>query len=160
MIIFELLSWDAFGSGWFWLLLLIQWFSHSLWVLGIPVDMLRDDDTATMDLILYWRKSRLIEFVEGLNFVLVIAVSATTCGIVVLGFWYKIEASLAICLLVLPEFVILWVCYNTAIILKKSNDENLDNKKIINRLHNKIHVVGGVTILMAGIFGYSYEILL
>ena len=160
MIIFELLSWDAFGSGWFWLLLLIQWFSHSLWVLGMPVDMLRDDDPATTDLILYWRTSRLIEFVEGLNFVLIIAVSATTCGIVVLGFWYKIEASLAICLLVLPEFVILWACYNTAIILKKSNNENLDNKKIINRLHYKIHAVGGVTILMAGIFGYSYEILL
>ncbi|MDE0766712.1 MAG: hypothetical protein OSB15_11615 [Amylibacter sp.] len=160
MIIFELLSWDAFGSGWFWLLLLIQWFSHSLWVLGIPVDMLRDDDPATMDLIIYWRTSRLIKFVEGLNFVLVIAVSATICGIVVLGFWYKIEASLAICLLVLPEFVILWVSYKTAIMLKKSYNENLDNKNIINRLHNKIHVVGGVTILMAGIFGYSYEILL
>ena len=160
MIIFELLSWDAFGSGWFWLLLLIQWLWHSLWVLGIPVDMLRDDDLVTMNLILYWRKSRLIKFVEGLNILLVIAVSAITCGIAVLGFWYKIEAFLAICLLVLPEFVIFWVCYNTAIILKKSNSENLDNRNIINRLHYKIHAVGGVTILMAGIFGYSYEILL
>jgi len=159
MTIFELLSWDAFGSGWFWSLLLMQWFAHALWVMGIPVDMLRGSDMARLDLIIDWRKARLIEFVQGLNIILVIAVSCVVSILVVFGFWYKIETFLAVCLLILPELVIFWLCYNTAIMLSKLNA--LDHSKLnyINVLHYKIYVVGGVTFLMAGIFGYGYEVL-
>ena len=159
MTIFELLSWDAFGSGWFWSLLLMQWFAHALWVMGIPVDMLRSSDMARLDLIIDWRKARLIEFVQRLNIILVIAVSCIVGILVVFGFWYKIEMFLAVCLLILPELVIFWLCYNTALMLSKLNA--LDHYKLnyINILRYKIYVIGSVTLLMAGIFGYGYEVL-
>ena len=159
MTIFELLSWDAFGSGWFWSLFLIQWFSHALWVLGIPVDMLRGSDMAKLDLILDWRKARLIKFVEGSNIILVPILSCVVTILVVLGFWYNIETFLAVCLLVLPELAILWLCYNTAIMLSNLNTLGHTKLNYINKLHCKIYVVGIVTFLIAGIFGYGYEVL-
>ena len=159
MTIFELLSWDAFGSGWFWSLLLMQWFAHALWVMGIPADMLRGSDIARLNLIIDWRRSRLIEFVQGLNIILVIAVSFVVSILFVFGFWYKIETFLAFCLLILPELVIFCLCYNTAIMLSKLNTLDQSKSYYINILHYKIYVVGSVTFLMAGIFGYGYEVL-
>ena len=159
MTIFELLSWDAFGSGWFWSLFLMQWLSHALWVMGIPVDMLRSRDMAKLDLILDWRKTRVIEFVEGLNIILVVLISFVVSILIVFGFWYKVETFLAACLLVLPEFAILWLCYNTAIVLSKPATLSHSKSHYINYLQYKIYVVGSVTFLMAGIFGYGYEVL-
>ena len=159
MTIFELLSWDAFGSGWFWCLILMQWFSHALWVMGIPVDMLRGSDMAKLDLILDWRQTCIIALVQELNIILVLAMSCIVSILVVFGFWYKIETFLAVCLLILPEILIFWLSYNTVILLSKL--DALDHSKLnyINILHYKIYVVGIITFLMAGIFGYGYEVL-
>ena len=160
MTIIELLSWDAFGSGWFWALLLLQLLVNSSRVIGIPVDMLRTSDIDQIGPILKWRISRLVKLVEGLHVLVISVISSAMCGILVLGFWYQIEVFAALCLLVLPEIAILRLGYRTAIKLRHDQVYSLNTIQLINGLHHKIQALGAVNLLLAGFLGYGYEVLL
>ena len=160
MTIIELLSWDAFGSGWFWALLLLQLLINSSRVIGIPVDMLRTSDIDQIGPILKWRISRLVKLVEGLHVLVISVISSAICGILVLGFWYQIEVFAALCLLVLPEIAILRLGYRTAIKLRHDQVYSLNTIQLINGLHHKIQALGAVNLLLAGFLGYGYEVLL
>ena len=100
MTLIDLLSWDAFGSGWFWTLLLLQWFAHSLWVMGIPVDMLRSDDLGEISPIVKWRISRITGLVDGLHVLVITPIFAVVFVVMLLGLWYEIELFSALCFLV------------------------------------------------------------
>ena len=160
MTIIELLSWDAFGSGWFWALLLLQLLVNSSRVIGIPVDMLRTSDIDQIGPILKWRITRLVKLVEGLHVLVISVISSAICGILVLGFWYQIEVFAALCLLVLPEIAILRLGYRTAIKLRHDQVYSLNTIQLINGLHHKIQALGVVNLLLAGFLGYGYEVLL
>ena len=160
MTIIELLSWDAFGSGWFWALLLLQLLVNSSRVIGIPVDMLRTRDIDQIGPILKWRITRLVKLVEGLHVLVISVISSAICGILVLGFWYQIEVFAALCLLVLPEIAILRLGYRTAIKLRHDQVYSLNAIQLINGLHHKIQALGAVNLLLAGFLGYGYEVLL
>ena len=160
MTIIELLSWDAFGSGWFWALLLLQLLVNSSRVIGIPVDMLRTSDIDQIGPILKWRITRLVKLVEGLHVLVISVISSAMCGILVLGFWYQIEVFAALCLLVLPEIAILRLGYRTAIKLRHDQVYSLNAIQLINGLHHKIQALGAVNLLLAGFLGYGYEVLL
>ena len=160
MTIIELLSWDAFGSGWFWALLLLQLLVNSSRVIGIPVDMLRTGDIDQIGPILKWRITRLVKLVEGLHVLVISVISSAICGILVLGFWYQIEVFAALCLLVLPEIAILRLGYRTAIKLRHDQVYSLNTIQLINGLHHKIQALGAVNLLLAGFLGYGYEVLL
>ena len=160
MTIIELLSWDAFGSGWFWALLLLQLLVNSSRVIGIPVDMLRTSDIDQIGPILKWRITRLVKLVEGLHVLVISVISSAMCGILVLGFWYQIEVFAALCLLVLPEIAILRLGYRTAIKLRHDKVYRLNTIQLINGLHHKIQALGAVNLLLAGFLGYGYEVLL
>ena len=159
MNLIDLLSWDAFGSGWFWTLLLLQWFAHSLQVMGIPLDVLRSDDLDEISHIVNWRISRIVGFINGLHVLVITAIFTGLCIIMLLGFWYKIEFFSALCFVVLPQVIILWLGYSTAqnlCDLKKIDQKNINK---INNLHYKIQVLGAATLLLAGFFGYGFEVL-
>ena len=160
MTIIELLSWDAFGSGWFWALLLLQLLVNSSRVIGIPVDMLRTRDIDQIGPILKWRITRLVKLVEGLHVLVISVISSAMCGVLVLGFWYQIEVFAALCLLVLPEIAILRLGYRTAIKLRHDQVYSLNTIQLINGLHHKIQALGAVNLLLAGFLGYGYEVLL
>lgn len=160
MTIIELLSWDAFGSGWFWALLLLQLLVNSSRVIGIPVDMLRTCDIDQIGPILKWRITRLVKLVEGLHVLVISVISSAICGILVLGFWYQIEVFAALCLLVLPEIAILRLGYRTAIKLRHDQVYSLNTIQLINGLRHKIQALGAVNLLLAGFLGYGYEVLL
>ena len=160
MTIIELLSWDAFGSGWFWALLLLQLLVNSSRVIGIPVDMLRTSDIDQIGPILKWRITRLVKLVEGLHVLVISVISSAICGILVLGFWYQIEVFAALCLLVLPEIAILRLGYRTAIKLRHDQVYSLNTIQLINGLHHKIQALGAVNLLLVGFLGYGYEVLL
>ena len=160
MTIIDLLSWDAFGSGWFWTLLLLQRFPHSLNVIGIPVDILRTGNLGQVGPILKWRISRQIELVEGQHVLVITCISAAISSVIVLGLWYQVELFTALCFLILPEVVILRFGYSAAINLRGIQSVSHDNIDYINILYWKCQAVGAVTLLSAVFFGYGYEVLL
>lgn len=160
MTIIDLLSWDAFGSGWFWTLLLLQRFSHSLSVIGIPLDMLRISNINQLGPILKWRISRQIKLVEGLHVLVIISIFSVIGTAMVLGLWYQIEVFTALCFVILPEVAILSLGYRAAVKLGDIQIYNMDTIHYIKQLHLKSQVIGMITLLSAVFFGYGYEVLL
>jgi hypothetical protein len=160
MTISNLLSWDAFGSGWFWALILLQRFAHSLNVIGIPVNILRTGNLDQVSPILKWRISRQVELVEGLHLLVITGIFTAIWCVVVLGLWYQIEVFIALFLVILPEMAILQLGYSAAVKLRNLKTFSTDNILYINNLHWKVQVIGAVTLLLAVFFGYSHEVLL
>ena len=160
MTLIDLLSWDAFGSGWFWTLLLLQWFEHSLWVMGIPVDMLRSDDLGEISPIVKWRISRITGLVDGLHVLVITPIFAMVFVVMLLGLWYEIELFSALCFLILPEIMILWLGYGTTRKLHDLKELDPHHIKLINNLHYKIKAISAATLLLAAFLGYGYEVLL
>ena len=160
MTISDLLSWDAFGSGWFWALILVQRFAHSLNVIGIPISILRTGNLDQVSPIMKWRISRQIELVEGRHLLVITGIFTAIWCVVVLGLWYQVELFTALCFLILPEVVILRFGYSAAVNLRGIQSVSHDNIDYINSLYWKCQAVGAVTLLSAVFFGYGYEVLL
>ena len=160
MSLFDLLSWDAFGSGWFWSLIVVQWFWHGTQVLGVPVDCLQSKDKGQLSKIVKWRAQRRLLAARKAPLAIVAAISFLVSVLFILGFVYHIELCAAASLLIVPELVIFRLGYHTAETISV-NRQGLDPSiKYLKNLHLKVYATGATAIFFAGIFGYGFEVLI
>ena len=159
MSLIDLLSWDAFGSVWFWALVLVQWFWHGAYVLGMPVDCLQSKDAAQLSTIINWRAKRRLDAARATPLAGVTAISFSVSVIFILGFVYHIEFCAASSLLIVPELIVFWLGHHAAQSIC-ANCERLEAAiKILKTLQLKIYTTGAMTIFFAGVFGYGFEVL-
>lgn len=159
MSLIDLLSWDAFGSVWFWALVLVQWFWHGAYVLGMPVDCLQSKDAAQLSTIINWRAKRRLDAARATPLAGVAAISFSVSVIFILGFVYQIEFCAAASLLIVPELIVFWLGHHAAQSIC-ANCERLEAAiKILKTLQLKIYTTGAMTIFFAGVFGYGFEVL-
>ena len=159
MSLIDLLSWDAFGSVWFWALVLVQWFWHGAYVLGMPVDCLQSKDAAQLSTIINWRAKRRLDAARATPLAGVAAISFAVSVIFILGFVYHIEFCAASSLLIVPELIVFWLGHHAAQSIC-ANCERLEAAiKILKTLQLKIYTTGAMTIFFAGVFGYGFEVL-
>lgn len=159
MSLIDLLSWDAFGSVWFWALVVVQWFWHGAYVLGMPVDCLQSKDAAQLSTIINWRAKRRLDAARATPLAGVAAISFSVSVIFILGFVYQIEFCAAASLLIVPELIVFWLGHHAAQSIC-ANCERLEAAiKILKTLQLKIYTTGAMTIFFAGVFGYGFEVL-
>ena len=159
MSLVDLLSWDAFGSGWFWSLVVVQWFWHSAQVLGIPVDCLHCKDKAQLSMVINWRVKRRLRSARRAPLVIVAGLSFLVSVVFILGFVYHIELCVAAAILIVPEVIIFQLGYRTAQPIC-ANPQGLEGSiKAVKTLHLKIYATGATAIFFAGLFGYGFEVL-
>ena len=159
MSLFDLLSWDAFGSGWFWSLIIVQWVWHSAQVLGVPVDCLQSKDGGQLSTIVKWRAQRRLLAARQAPLAIVAAISFLVSVLLILGFVYHIELCAAASLLIVPELVIFRLGYRTAETISAKRQGPEPSIKDLKNLHLKIYATGAMAIFFAGIFGYGFEVL-
>ncbi|MDG1239822.1 MAG: hypothetical protein P8P24_06360 [Planktomarina sp.] len=159
MSLFDLLSWDAFGSGWFWSLIIVQWVWHSAQVLGVPVDCLQSKDGGQLSTIVKWRAQRRLLAARQAPLAIVAAISFLVSVLLILGFVYHIELCAAASLLIVPELVIFRLGYRTAETISAKRQGPEPSIKDLKKLHLKIYATGAMAIFFAGIFGYGFEVL-
>ena len=159
MSLIDLLSWDAFGSGWFWSLIVLQWFWHGAQVLGVPVDCLQSKDRGQLFTIVKWRAQRRVDTAHQAPLAVVVALSFLVSVLFILGFVYRIELCAAASLLILPELVIFRLGYRTAQTICADDQEFETSIKDLKKLHLKIYAPGAAAIFCAGVFGYGFEVL-
>ena len=159
MSLFDLLSWDAFGSGWFWSLIIVQWVWHSAQVLGVPVDCLQSKDRGQLSTIVKWRAQRRLLAARQAPLAIVAAISFLVSVLLILGFVYHIELCAAASLLIVPELVIFRLGYRTAETISAKRQGPEPSIKDLKKLHLKIYATGAMAIFFAGIFGYGFEVL-
>ena len=155
MILFELLSWDAFSSGWYWCLLILQWIVHYLWVLGIPIDMLRGAQSDYLESVIDLRCRRVANYSDTVGVILVGIVSGFLSAVLILGFFYGSELFKALSFIFVPEVGLIYMSFNGAKRVKLNNSLN-KKIEILRNLHLKIQVFGGICIFCAGITGFSH----
>ena len=159
MSLIDLLSWDAFGSVWFWALVVVQWFWHGAYVLGMPVDCLQSKDAAQLSTIINWRAKRRLDAARATPLAGVAAISFSVSVIFILGFVYHIEFCTAASLLIVPELIVFRQGHHAAQSIC-ANCERLEAAiKILKTLQLKIYTTGAMTIFFAGVFGYGFEVL-
>jgi hypothetical protein len=160
MSLIDLLSWDAFGSGWFWSLVVVQWFWHGAQVLGVPADCLHCKDNAQLSMVINWRAKRRLRSAApssaacvrgGLSFLVSV--------VFILGFVYHIELCAAAAILIVPEVIIFQLGYRTAQIYLRQTPGLEASIKALKTLHLKIYATGAAAIFFAGLFGYGFEVL-
>ena len=159
MSLIDLLSWDAFGSGWFWSLVVVQWFWHGTQVLGVPVDCLHSKDRAQLSMILGWRAERRLDAARRAPLALVAVLSFLVSVLFVLGFIYHIEVCAAASLLIVPELIIFRLGHRTAQSICTRSPDLEAVIKDLKTLHLKIFATGATAIFFAGVFGYGFEVL-
>lgn len=155
MILFELLSWDAFNSGWYWCLLILQWIVHYLWVLGIPIDMLRGAQTEYLEHIIDLRCRRAPKYSNTVGVALLGIMSGFVSASLILGFVYGSELFQALGLIFVPEVGLIYISLNGANRVKLNNSLNA-KIETLKMLHLKIQIFGGICIFCAGIIGFSH----
>jgi hypothetical protein len=159
MSLIDLLSWDAFGSVWFWALVVVQWFWHGAYVLGMPVDCLQSKDAAQLFTIINWRAKRRLDAARATPLAVVAAISFSVSVIFILGFVYHIEFCAAASLLIVPELIVFRLGHYAAQRIC-ANGERLEAAiKVLKTLQLKIYATGAMTIFFAGVFGYGFEVL-
>ena len=159
MSLIDLLSWDAFGSVWFWALVVVQWFWHGAYVLGMPVDCLQSKDAAQLFTIINWRAKRRLDAARATPLAVVAAISFSASVIFILGFVYHIEFCAAASLLIVPELIVFRLGNHAAQSIC-ANGERLEAAiKVLKTLQLKIYATGAMTFFFAGVFGYGFEVL-
>jgi hypothetical protein len=155
MILFDLLFWDAFSSGWYWCLLILQWIAHYLWVLGIPINMLRGGQSDYLGSVVDLHCRRVSSYSDTVGVVLVGIVSAFVSAGLILGFFYGSELFKALSFILVPEVGIIYISVNC--VKRVKPDASLNAKiEALKKLHLKIQVFGGICIFCAGIIGFSH----
>ena len=159
MSLFDLLSWDAFGSGWFWSLIVVQWAWHGTQVLGVPIDCLQSKDRGQLSKIVKWRAQRRLLAARNAPLAIIAAISFLVTVLFILGFVYHIELCAAASLLIVPELVIFRLGYHTAETISVNRQGLEPSIKYLKNLHLKVYATGATAIFFAGIFGYGFEVL-
>ena len=155
MILFDLLYWDAFNSGWYWCLLILQLIVHYLWVLGIPINMLRDAQSEYLEYSIDLRCRRALKYSNTVEVVLLGIVSGVVSASLTLGFVYGSELFKALSFIFVPEVGLIYMSFNGAKRVKLNNSLN-KKIEILRNLHLKIQIFGGICIFCAGIIGFSH----
>ena len=159
MSLIDLLSWDAFGSGWFWSLVVLQWFWHGAQVLGVPADCLHCKDNAQLSMVMNWRAKRRLRSAHRAPLVFLAGLSFLVSVVFILGFVYHIEICAASALLIVPEVIIFQLGYRTAQSICVNLYRLEESIKALKTLHLKIYATGAMAIFVAGLFGYAFEVL-
>lgn len=157
--IFELIDMRSFSNLWYWIALAVMWSSASHYVLGVPFDMvlrakrqggesLEDVETLTRVNI---NRYLLIGRVSGLW--LLGFVSFVLTGLGILGFYYGIEFSQAVFLLIAPMSIVGLLTISAARLIK---EQNLSGEALLKRLTRhrlQIQSIGMIAIFITALYG-------
>lgn len=155
MILFELLSWDAFSSGWYWCLLILQWIVHYLWVLGIPIYILRGGQSEYLEYLIDLRCKRTLKYSTTFGVALLGIVSGFVSASLILGFVYGSELFKALSFIFVLQVGLIYISLNGANHVRLYNSLNA-KIEALKKLHLKIQIFGGICIFCSSIIGFSH----
>ena len=156
MTFFSILSWDAFSSGWFWSLFIIQLLPHWFYVFGIPVRLLKTANVEVLEPYILLRLSRRNYLIDKFHPLAVIICSALITSTLLLGFGFKLEFFQALSLIIVPQICIIFLTYRDYKKLTSYDFPIAEKILIINKLHEKIKWLVVFTVLLFATLNFRY----
>ncbi|WP_424986716.1 hypothetical protein [Microbulbifer sp. S227A] len=157
--IFELIDMRSFSNLWFWIALAVFWSSASHWVLGIPFDMVqrarRVGGQAELDLEIIARVNvnRLLYIGRVSGIWLLGFACFLLSGLVVLGFWYRMEFAQAVLFLMLPMTLVSAMSLATARRIEQQAASGEALRRILARHRFFTQVIGMISIFFTALWG-------
>ncbi len=158
-IVFELIDLRSFSNLWYWIMLGVVWSMASHWVLGVPFDMIvrarrhggqtqQDLETLvrinTQRMLFITRTAGLWLVTVGCFFISVLAV---------LGFWYGIEFSQALLLLLFPLMLLFALSLRQARLIEAGAGQGEALHQRLRRHRFGTQVLGMIAIFITSLFG-------
>ncbi|MGB0798516.1 MAG: hypothetical protein ACPGRD_04270 [Planktomarina sp.] len=158
MSFFSLLSLTSFNSIWFWLLLLLIWGRHSMFVMGIPSYVL--NEKSDNDDIINFYVDQAMRWFDDMPIIIALLMSTVSGTLLVLGIIYDVEIALALSILIVPQFAVGFLNYYCAKNLTRDNIGTSSKLIELKALHIKVQVLGVVVIFGAALYYTATQITL
>ena len=158
MTFFSILSWDAFSSGWFWSLFIIQLLPHWFYVFGIPVRLLKTANVEVLEPYILLRLSRRKYLSDKFHPLAIVFCSALMTSTLLLGFGFKLEFFQAFSLIIVAQIFIIFMTYRDYKKLTSYDFPIAEKILIINKLHEKIKWLVVFTVLLFTTLNFRYGI--
>ena len=156
MTFFSILSWDAFSSGWFWSLFIIQLLPHWFYIFGIPVSVLHTTNLEVLKPYILLRLSRRNYLSDQFYPLAIIFYFALMTSTLLLGFWFKIEFFQALSSIIIPQILINFMTFRDYKKLTNYDFPFAEKILIINKLHEKIKWLVVFTVLLFATLNFRY----
>ena len=155
----EVIDLRSFSNLWYWIALATLWSSVSLWVLGVPHDMIqrarREGGQAQADVedLVRININRLLHIVDSGALLMVALAAFWLTALLVLAFWYDIEFAQAVVLLFAPMLLVVWASVRASrrIVAEAATGEALFRRLTIHR--RVVQVIGMLAITVTALYG-------
>ncbi|GAB1480414.1 hypothetical protein MASR2M74_29910 [Paracoccaceae bacterium] len=158
-IVFELIDLRSFSNLWYWIMLGVVWSMASHWVLGVPFDMIvraRRDGGQTQDdleTLVRINTQRMLFISRTAGLGLAAVASFMLSVLAILGFWYGIEFSQALVLLLFPLMLLFGLSLRQARLIEAGAGQGEALHQRLRRHRFSTQVLGMVAIFITSLFG-------
>lgn len=159
LVLFEHIDMRSFSNLWFWIALAVMWSTASHWVLGVPFDMVaharKHGHQAQVDLedLVRIHTKRLLYISQVAGLWLLGLACFLLSGLLVLGFYYRVEFAQAVFLLVFPMCLVGLLSLGTA---RRIVDDHLTGEPLQRRLIRHrfwVQLIGVASIFVTAMWG-------
>ncbi|AHM05239.1 hypothetical protein roselon_02954 [Roseibacterium elongatum DSM 19469] len=156
-LVTEVIDLRSFSNLWYWIVLAIMWSTLSHWTLGVPYHMVnrarRGDARAAADMQalaeINGERVLTVARVSG-PFMLGVA-SFLSSGLAITGWYYRVEFSQAVFLLLFPAFLVGALTFATARKLRASSYQDVAQVLRFHRI--KVQMLGVLFIFLTAFWG-------
>jgi len=164
--VFELIDMRSFSNLWFWIVLAVMWSSASHWVLGVPYDIIQranrqinqhdmDGMPAVQDLedLVRINTNRLSSVSDMSGAWMMSFIFFVLTSLFLLGFFYKIEFSQALFLLLFPLSIVISLSVRRALKIRRENLGGIELIMHLGQLRFITQLIGMFSILVTSMWG-------
>ena len=157
--IFQVIELRSFSSIWYWMAVAVTWSSVSHWVIGVPFDLIqrarRNGEGAQQDLldIVRVNVNRILGISETAGTVMSLIICFILTSLFALGFFYDVELSQAIFLILFPLSIVGLLSLSTARKIKEGELSIDDLYNVLSKHRLMTQFVGMVAIFVTAMWG-------
>ena len=158
-ILFELIDMRSFSNLWFWIMLVVQWWMASHWILGVPFDMILrarkkgGDAQEALEDVARINVNRLLYIMHVSGAWIAGFAAFALTGLAIAGFWYGAEFAQAVFCLMFPQTVAVILSVQAAHRIADGEHKGEALQARLIKLRLGVQTVGVVSILVTAVWG-------
>ncbi len=162
--VLEVIDMRSFTSIWYWIVIAVVWSTTSHWILGVPYDMVtrakKNEGQAQQDLeqLITINCNRVLNIMNVAGAWVVGFSTFFITVLAVLGFWYDIEISQAVFLIVAPLSLVAMQSVGAARRLRTTAPTGIDLRRKLMRQRLFHQLIGMISIFVTAFWGMWHNL--
>ena len=149
----------SFSNLWFWIALAVLWSSASHWVIGVPFDLIQrakrsgGQHSEDLDALVRINVNRLLYISNTAGLWIVGAAAFFVSGLIVLGFFYRVQFAQALACLVVPMCLVSALSVRTARKIASGENTGAALHRRLSRQRKSTQAIGMLAIFFTSMWG-------